>query len=249
MPEERKRSIYCGLIPTELLDRFDIPASCVDAQGRSLLDATWLAGSSTVEMSVFHRADFPDPILYGQLADTINGQIHVLLYILNDPDSPRFDVDRMPDGRPTQFGTAARNLAAEEAAMRAGLTPGQVRRGLRLLKPALVEFESFLQQLGSDLYFVEPLYYHNALIFERLGFAYQRGRRLMERIHAGFSEGGELLKRLDGSTFRSREARNSIRLRSWAIHDGLLGEPFTGVTMYKSIGKNAGLSTAADAGW
>jgi hypothetical protein len=200
-------------------------------------------------MSLFHRADFPDPILYGQLSDTISGQTHVLLYILNDPASPRFDVDRMPDGRPTQFGTLGRNLAAEEAAMRAGLTPGQVRRGLRLLKPASIAFEAFVQELGNDLYFVQPLYYHNAVIFERLGFAYQMGRKLMERIDTGFAEGGDLLQRLDGSVFRARPARNSIRLRSWAIYDGLLGEPFTNVTMYKSVGKNAGLSTAADAGW
>jgi hypothetical protein len=47
-----------------------------------------------------HKIDFPDPILYAHLTDTINGQIHVLLYILNDPDSPRFDVDKMPTAHP-----------------------------------------------------------------------------------------------------------------------------------------------------
>ena len=90
--------------------------------------AKWAPGNPSVEMSLFHEANFPDPILYGHLTDTMNGQVHVLLYILNDPGSERFDVDRMPDGRPTKFGTLIRNLAAEAAALEAGLAPGQVRR-------------------------------------------------------------------------------------------------------------------------
>jgi hypothetical protein len=100
------------------------------------------------------------------------------------------------------------------------------------------------------MYFVEPLYYHNAVIFERYGFAYQVGRRWMEAIHTGFQEGGELSQQLDGSNaFRSTRAMSSIRLRSWAIHDGILGEPFTKVTMYKQIGKSANLSTTPGCEW
>jgi hypothetical protein len=180
----------------------------------------------------------------------MNGQIHVLLYILNDPASPRFDVDRMPDGSPTKFGILKRNLEAEQAAMNAGLSPGQVRKGLRLLQPATVAFEQFVTSLGHDIYFVEPLYYHNAVIFERYGFAYQMGKRQMERIHAGFQKGGELCQKLDNSNpFRSSTAANSIRLRSWAIHDGVLGEPFTNVTMYKRIGKSANIDTTPGCTW
>ncbi len=249
LPEDEKHKIYCDLIPRELLERFSLPRSFVDAQGRSLLQAKWAPGNPSVELALFHQADFPDPILYGHLTDTVTGQIHVLLYILNDPNSPRFDVDKMPDGRPTRFGTLGRNLVAEKAALEAGLSPGQIRHGLRLLNPAVIAFENFVEELGHDLYFVEPLYYHNAVIFERYGFAYQQGRKLMERIHTGFSEGGDLLKQLDDSTFRPTQAENSIRLRSWAIHDGILGEPFTNVTMYKRVGKHAGISTTAEARW
>jgi acetoin utilization protein AcuC len=180
----------------------------------------------------------------------MNGQIHVLLYILNDPDSPRFNVDRMPDGRKTSFGTRMRNLEAEQAAMEAGLAPGQVRSGLRMLSDAIVSFEKFVESLGHDMYFVEPLYYHNAVIFERYGLAYQMGRRRMEAYHAGFSEAGEYIPLLNGSSpFRKPEAVNSIRLRSWAIHDGILGEPFTDVTMYKRIGKSAGVNTTPGCDW
>jgi acetoin utilization protein AcuC len=237
------------MIPDELLKRFGINRSFVDGDGHSLIQAKWAPGNPSVEMLLFHQADFPDPILYGHLTDTINGQVHVLLYILNDPQSPRFDVDRMPDGRPTKFGTVARNMEAERSALEAGLAPGQIRRGLRLLTPAVKSFERFVQELGHDLYFVEPLYYHNAVIFERYGFAYQQGRKLMEHIQTGFSEGGEFAKRLVGSTFRPKEGENSIRLRSWAIHDGILDEPFTNVTMYKRVGKKAEVSTTADARW
>ena len=250
LPEDEKRKIYGDLIPDALLSRFGIQRSFVDAEGRSLLQTKWAPGNPSVEMSLFHKADFPDPVLYGHLTDTITGQVHVLLYILNDPNSERFDVDRLPDGQPTKFGTISRNLQAEQAALEAGLAPGQVRRGLRLLTPAIRSFEGFVEELGHDMYFVEPLYYHNAVIFERYGFAYQQGRKLMQQIHNGFSEGGEFMSKLDGSSaFRLPEAKDSIRLRSWAIHDGIMGEPFTNVTMYKRVGKEAGVSTTGNVGW
>ena len=250
LPEHEKREIYRRVVPSELMERFKLSPYLVDSQGRSLVELKCSPGSTDAEMSIFHQAGFPDPILYGHLTDTMNGQIHVLLYILNDPDSKRFDVDRMPDGRATRFGTLLRNMEAEQAAMEAGLAPGQIRSGLRLLPAATAAFEAFITSLGHELYFVEPLYYHNAVIFERYGFAYQEGRRLMERIQAGFSEGGNLLSMLDSSNvFRKPEAAQSIRLRSWAIHAGILGEPFTNVTMYKRVGFSAGISTCFRCSW
>ena len=250
LPEAEKRLIYARVIPAELLDRFHLSPFLVDKNGDDLMRLTIPPGGTSVELKVFHKYGFSDPVLYGHITDTINGQLHILLYILNDPESPRFDVDRLPDGTPTRFGTQRRNLEAELAALQAGLTPGQIRRGPHLLSAAMATFERFVESLGHDLYFAEPLYYHNALIFERHGFAYQQGRRRMERIQRGFSPGGDLLPRLDGSTpFRQPEAANSIRLRSWAIHDGILSEPFTNVTMYKQIGKHAGLSTCPGCSW
>jgi hypothetical protein len=248
-PEE-KRQIYTGIIPRELYERFQLPRELRDQQGRDLVTLRCDPGRADVQMSLYHQADFPDPILFGHLTDTLNGQVHILLYILNDPASPRFDVDRLEDGRPTNFGTAHRNLPAEVAAMQAGLAPGQVRRGLRLLQAAIERFETFVTSLGHTLYFVEPLYYHNAIIFERYGFAYQKGHKLMASIQRGFDASGELTRRLDGSTpFRQPGAAQSIRLRSWAIHDGLLGEPYTDVTMYKYVGKKSGINTCPDCDW
>ena len=189
------------------------------------------------------------PVLYGHLTDTLNGQIHVLLYIMNDPEAPRFDTDIMTDGSKTVFGINKRNLEAEKAALQAGLMPGQIRKGLNLLSHATESFEGFIESLGHKIYFVEPLHYHNAIIFENYGFAYQRGRRLMERLHAGFSENGEFLSALDGSDFRPKNAGESICGRSWAIHDGILGEPFDRVTMYKKISNPAGINTAPNIPW
>ncbi len=249
LPEPEKRTIYTKYIPQELLDKFNLPP-LTSAAGYNLLQFRFASGSTDVEMRLFHKVDFPDPILYAHLTDTMNGQIHVLLYVLNDPDSPRFDVDKMPDGTPTKFGILKRNIEAEVKALEAGLAPGQVRRGLRMLGQAVEAFEEFVTALGHDMYFVEPLYYHNAVIFERYGFAYQMGKRLMGSIHAGFQPGGDLYAKLDGSTaFRKPEAANSILKRSWAIHDGILGEPFTNVTMYKRIGKTAGVNTAEGCEW
>jgi hypothetical protein len=247
LPEHAKRAIYARYIPKELIQKFNLP-ELID--NKDLLQFRFAEGSSDVEMNLYHQMGFQDPILYAHLADTLNGQIHVLLYILNDPEAPRFHVDKMPDGSPTRFGTFKRNLEAERAAMEYGLAPGQVRRGLRLLKPATTAFEEFISSLGHDMYYIEPLYYHNAVIFERHGFAYQMGKRKMEGIHTGFQEGGELHSRLDRSNpFQSSHAANSVRLRSWAIHDGILGEPFTNVTMYKRVGKSANISTTPDCEW
>jgi hypothetical protein len=249
LPETEKREIYSRAIPVELLERFKIPP--LDSiRSNNYLRFKFIPGSTDVELYLFHEPRFPDPILYGHLTDTMNGQIHILLYILNNPDAERFDVDRMPDGSMTRFGTLQRNLPAETAAMQANLAPGQVRHGLRLLSQAIKSFEVFVSSLGHDVYFVEPLYYHNAVIFERYGFAYQLGKKLMERIELGFGENGDLNGLLNSSTpFREKVAAHSIRLRSWAIHDGILGEPFTNVTMYKRVGKMAGITTCPSCTW
>jgi hypothetical protein len=249
LSESEKRAIYSRYIPAALLEKYEIPP-LTSAAGYNLLQFRFAPGSPDVEMRLFHKMDFPDPILYAHLTDTLNGQIHILLYVLNAPGTPRFDVDKMPDGSPTQFGILRRNIDAEQNALAAGLAPGQVRRGLRLLGQAIEAFEGFVTALGHEMYFIEPLYYHNAVNFERYGFSYQMGKRLMESIHAGFQSGGDLQAHLDGSSpFRQSDAANSIRKRSWAIHDGILGEPFTKVTMYKRVGKLAGINTAPDCMW
>lgn len=251
LPLDVKERCCASLIPPALLRRFQIdPQTFTGPGGHKLLTITGSEGASSVELDLRHAPSAPDPLFYGHFADTMNGQLIVLLVVINDPEGPRFDVDRMPDGSKTQFGTLKRNLAAEEAALQAGLAPGQVRRGLRLMRDALAAFELFVAQLGHSLFFVEPLSYHNAAVLEQIGFAYQQGKRWMESINTRFSPGGDLWAKLDGSTpFRQSEFANRIRGRSWAIHDGIMGEPYTDVHMYKHVGKHAGINTFPDAQW
>jgi hypothetical protein len=250
LEDHQKLEVYTRFLPKELLERFKIPLTFMDEDGDPLLRLRCEPGTTDVVIELKHQSDAQDPLLYAHLTDTVNGQIHVLLYIVNDITSERFDVDRMPDGSMTQFGIFKRNLEAEEAAMSAGLAPGQVRKGLRILKYSIASFEKFVTSLDHDLFFVEPLYYHNAIIFEQYGFAYLKGRRLMERINQGFLQGQEYQVLLDSSTpFRKPDMATSIRGRSWAIHDGILGHAFDHVTMYKSIGRNAGISTYPNSKW
>jgi acetoin utilization protein AcuC len=251
LPQPEKRRRYAEVLPAALLERFSLDAArLTDGRTRALFSLTASPGTSSAELDLRPAAGAPDPLFYGHFADTMNGQIIILLAVVNDPAAPRFDVDRLPDGTKTKFGTAARNLPAEEAALAAGLAPGQVRRGLRALPELIQSFETFVTRLGHALYFTEPLAYHNAVVFERYGFAYQQGRRWMESIHTRFSPGGDLFARLDGSTpFRRADFARHIRGRSWAIHDGLMGEPFTGVHMYKTIGQRASVSTFPDGEW
>jgi hypothetical protein len=250
LPFEEKEEIYCRFIPSELYERFNLDPCFEDEQGRSLLNLQCDAGSSDVILELRHQFGAQDPLLFAHLTDTINGQIHVLLYVINDPNSERFNIDRMPDGSPTKFGILQRNIQAELEAMQAGLAPGQVRRGLRMLRHSIASFEKFVQSLDHELFFVEPLFYHNAIFFERYGSAYQQGRKLMEEINAGFQPGGILYERLDSSTpFRERWMHASVRGRSWAVHDGILHSLFTDVTMYKRVGDQAGISTYPNAVW
>ena len=245
-----KREIYRRIIPSAVLERFKLTPYLADIQGHSLMHLKAASGSTSVEMSLYHKHGFRDPIFYGHLTDTMNGQLHILLYVLNDPDTPRFDVDIMPNGEATKFGTSQRNLIAERDARDFGLAPGQIRRGLNIFSSATNTFERFVKELGHDMYFVAPLYYHNAIIFERYGFKYQTGKKLMTRIQAEFTRESEISRKLDKeSAFRHPDAKKSIRLRSWAIHDGILGEPFSNVTMYKEIGKSAGINTAEGCSW
>ncbi len=250
LPQNEKREIYTRTIPPEILEYFHISPDLKDPEGRDLLCIEAPEGSSTAEIGLFHQDGFRDPVLYGHITDTVNGQLHILLYMINDVFSPRFDIDCLPDGTSTKMGTEMRNIPAELEAMRAGLAPGQVRKGLRLMGKAIHSFEKFVEDLGHDMYFVDPLYYHNAVIFERYGFSYQKGRKLMEHFQKGFGPNGSMRSQLDNSTpFRSPAAADSIRLRSWAIHDGVNGQPFTDVVMYKRIGYPSDICTCEGCEW
>ncbi len=245
LPVPEKEAIYRHLLLSSLLVTYgiDLDTLC-DAQGNRLVTFTCPEGSHMVEVDIRPEVGFPDPLLYLELNDTPLNQIEVALFMVNDPKAERFETDRDWRGQRTKFGTFRRNLPAEVRAMEAGLAPGQVRQGLRLSRTLIPMFEQFVSRLGHDYYLMEPLTYHTAILFERLGCSYVQGKRKMEWIHRGFQPGALLCEALDGSTpFRQPDAWRTIRGRSWAIHDGILGEPWHGIKMYKRVGKHAGVDT------
>lgn len=250
LSEEDKRAIYTSLLPDWLFVQYGIHPETLTYEGLPVVQFRCPHGSRALEISVKRRSQDIDPMLYLNMADTFNNQLLVLLIVVNDSDSVRYNIDFDEYGNSTHLGTTGRNLIAEEAALRAGLAPGQIRRGLRSFKQSVPVFENFVAQMGHDLFLIEPLAYHNAVIFERYGFNYLRGHREMVRIDKEFRPGGELYAHLtEDCVFRKPDSWKTIRGRSWAIHDSILGHPFTGFQMYKRIGIHAGINTFPDAVW
>jgi hypothetical protein len=250
LPDAEKTAIYKQLIPPWVFTDYEIDPEAFMKAGVQVVRFRCPLGSRSVEITVRYHPYELDPLLYLHMIDTFNHQLMVLLLVVNDPLSPRYNVDRDLEGHDTQFGTQSRNLPEEIRAMQDDMAPGQIRRGLRSFRRGVPIFEDFVARMGHDLFQIEPLFYHNAIIFERYGFAYTYGRREMEAIHQAFQPGGALYQRLDGSTpFRSQDAWQTVRKRSWAIHDGILGHPFTGFQMYKRIGVDAGINTFPDSIW
>jgi hypothetical protein len=250
LPREVAAALYVRLVPEELLDRFAIdPATLCDRDGRRLVRVTAPPDKPWARVEVRSSLEDRDPAL---LVDVEMSPLSVpeLAFVqITDPAGPRFAIDRDPDGRDTLFGTASRNVQEERRAMGDGLAPGQVRRGLRLLSRVLDAMEGFCALLGKEVYLIEPLFYHSAILYERRGCGYLMGRDVMEAIDAGFRDGGALVGRLDGSSaFRQAESARTVRGRSWALHDGVGeelwgGASIGGVKMYRAAGRRAGINT------
>lgn len=244
LPDKEKCAIYRTLIPEWL------NAAGWQDGTEPVIQMRCPKGSRAFEIAVRRHAADRDPMLFLNMADTFNNRLIVLLVIVNNPDAPRFGTDYDAEGSKTQFGTLSRNIGEELAAMQAGLAPGQVRSGLRWFRRLVPVLERFVANLGQDLFFMEPLAYHNAIVCERNGFSYERGYQEMLRIDRGFQPGGELHARLmSDNPFRCPEYAWSVRGRSWAIHDGILGHPYTGIQMYKRLGYDAGVRTFSGQQW
>jgi hypothetical protein len=250
LPDPDKRAIYRTLIPDWVFERYGVDPITLHIDSHPAVSIRAPRGARAMEITVWHQPDAKDPIIYVNLADTASNQLGVLMLVVNDPSGPRFNIDCMPDGTPTELGTRLRNIPAEIAAFDAGLAPGQIRPGLRIFRSEVPRFEQFVRQMGHVMFFIEPLAYHNAIAFERYGFNYTYGKAKMVRLNAEFQPGGILHAQLDDSThFRQPDAWRSVRGRSWAIHDGILGEKFDGFQMYKRIGHHAGINTFPNSIW
>jgi hypothetical protein len=251
-----KEGIYRPLIPPSLFHRFGIdPLTLRTRRGEKAVRFFCPQGDSTCLVEI-KSADRDAPIYSIQLSDTLDlTQIDWDFLVVNDPDSPKFKTNVDQEGKDTLFGWASRNLAEEERAMGAGLFPGQVRKGLKLTGEVIGLIEFFCRIFDIKSIRLEALFYHNAITFERHGFGYFEGYHHMRKIHELFQTGGKLFNALDGSTpFRSPEFANTVRGRSWAIHDGilteiddeLLGDGWVSPVMYRMVGKPRGMITFPD---
>lgn len=256
LSQAEKEGIFRLLIPPCLYHLFGInPLSFCDDQGRQVVRFFCPRGERTclVELKL---PGIEDPVFSIQLSDTPDyTQIDWDFIIVNDPKAERFLTHIDQHGRDTLFGWATRNLVEEERAFKAGLYPGQVRRGMRLTGEVIQCLDFFCRVLGIKSVRLEALFYHNAITYERHGFSYFTRYAQMKRIHELFQPGGALYERLDGSTpFRDRGLANTVRGRSWAIHDGillevedeLLDEGWVSPVMYRMVDKPRGMVTYPD---
>ena len=248
LPPGVREEVYLRLVPDRLLAILALERHILRSESRSpLVRITAPDEASWARVELRTAADDRDPALLIDVGTSAFGVPELSLVQINDPRSPRFAIDRDEDGLDTLLGTVRRNQAEERRAMAAGLAPGQVRRGLRMLGAVLEAMDDFCRLLGQEFYLVEPLFYHSAILYERRGCGYFLGRDRMEAIHQGFEPGGELHRRLDDSSpFRRGGLEGTARGRSWASHDGVLDGPWDGVKMFRAPDAPAGVSTFPD---
>ncbi|HSM72382.1 MAG TPA: hypothetical protein VK851_12635 [Anaerolineales bacterium] len=252
LPENPKLRLYRTLIPIQVLAKYDINPRTwknLEKQQQVKLDAE--QGSDKVRITAWYGDDPQNEFFYLELADNQYNGIDLNFLIANNPTSKKFRTDYDDEGVETLFGTVRRNLPEEEKAMQAGLAPGQIREGLRCSGIVFTHIETFLTMMAHHAFFLEPLTYVSAWIFEKRGFAYSKGHQLMDTIHKEFQPNGELYKALDGSTpFRQPDQWKTVRGRAWAIHDGILqvlDKKWDDLKMIKQVGRHAGVVTFPDA--
>jgi hypothetical protein len=250
LPKEERDRNYLILVPRSIFERFEIdPKALVNRYGERVVTGIFPPDENFACIEVKYRTADKDCIFSCQISlETFMESLHLDFLILNDPLSERFNIDVDELGKDTLLGTRSRNVPEEIKAMEAGLAPGMVRRGLRLMGEFVTCLELFMTSLEMKTVTIGAFHYHNAILWERYGFIYFKGGKIMDKIHREFQPGGLLYERLDDSTpFRRKGMEQSIRGRSWAIHDGVMldafDEEWESPTMYKTRGKDFKVNT------
>lgn len=248
LPQREKELIYSGILPERLFSMLQLNRqTLLNLNGERLIQLIAPRGLSFARIEVRLNPDDDDTIFFVELTDTLYHQMELAFCIICDPQAPRFAVDLTEGGKLNYFTSQGRNLPEELRAMQAGLLPHQTRRGMRMFGEFFTRLERFTDSLGMDMIVAEPLSYDNAIRYEQYGFDYLTGKRLMLETDRQFQPGGTLFNRLDGSTpFRMPGMEKTVHGRSWAIHDGILDEPWDGIQIYKTVGKMAGINTFPD---
>ncbi len=245
LDEPEKERIYSRLLPQRLRDVLGLVENTLcNSAGERLVTIIAPKGLSLVRIEARSKPNGGVTVFFLELSDTQFHQMELSFCIVRDPNAPRYAVDVDETGRNNWFASQGRNIPEELRAMRAGLFPNQTHHGLQLFVTFFPLLERFTDALGIQMIVAEPLSYDNAIRYEKYGFDYLRGRRLMLEIDREFQPGGRYTLRLDGSTpFRMPGMERTVSGRSWAIHDGIMDEPWDGVQIYRMIGVHAGINT------
>ena len=245
LEEPEKELIYSRLLPQRLRDVLGLAEnSLCNAAGERLITIIAPKGLPLVRIEARSKPDSDVVVFFLELSDTQFHQMELSFCIVRDPTSPHYAVDVDENGANNWFASHGRNIPEELRAMRAGLFPNQTHHGLQLFAAFFPLLERFTDALGIQMIVGEPLSYDNAIRYEKYGFDYLRGKRLMLEIDREFQPGGRYFSRLDGSSpFRMPGMERTVSGRSWAIHDGIMDEPWDEVQIYRMIGVHAGINT------
>lgn len=249
LSKHKRDSLYLTLIPKQLKE---VLASKVSHLVELEIKGRFPEDENMALIEVRASFEPKDPVFLCQvsLEETFKS-VSLDFIVINDVTQMRFNVDVDEQGQDTSLGLRSRNIKEELRAMEAGLAPGMVRPGLRLLRRFVGCLESFASVLGINTITLEPLFYHTAILFERYGFTYLKGLKTMVEINKQFEPGGKLFLALDNSSpFRRQGMHLTVRGRSWAIHDGImedaLGKAWEPPKMYKLVSKHHGVNTFPD---
>ncbi len=250
LPREERNRIYLKLVPPSIFEKFQIDSKkLLNQYGERVIRGIFPPDDNFGCIEVKYRYTDKDCVFSCQVSlEAFMQSLHLDFLIINDPFSERYNIDIDEFGKDTLFGTRSRNIPEEIRAMEAGLAPGMVRKGLHLMGEFVKCLEIFMEELGLKTITNRCLFYHNAILWEKYGFTYFRGHKVMERVHKEFQPGGLLFERLDGSTpFRRQGAEKTVRGRSWAIYDDLFVDAFDeeweSPIMYKMTGKDFRVDT------
>jgi hypothetical protein len=253
LQKEERDQIYLLLVPQSLFEMFQIDCRTLrNLCGERVVTGIFPPDENFGCIEVRYKPEDKDCIFSCQVSfETFMQSLHLDFLIINDPFSERFHVDMDECGRDTLFGTRSRNICEEIRAMEAGLAPAMVRHGLKMMREFVDCMERFMAPLGLKTITIGAFFYHNAILWERYGFTYFKGRKMMERIHREFQPGGQLYEKLDDSApFRRKGMERTVRGRSWAIYDGIyldaFEEEWESPTLYKTLGKNDRVNTFPD---
>ena len=253
LPKDERDRFYLNLVPRSIFEQFEIdPKTLLNKYGERVVRGIFPPDENFGCIEVLHRMGDKDCIFSCQISlESFMESLHLDFLIINDPFSERFQVDVDEEGRDTLYGARSRNLPEEKRAMEAGLAPGMVRQGLRLMRESTQRLDVFMESLGLKSITTDAFFYHNAILWEKYGFTYFRGKKEMDKIHKEFQPGGLLFEKLDDSTsFRRKGMEKTIRGRSWAIYDWIyedvFDEEWESPIMYKIQGKGFQVNTFPD---